>query len=58
MTEKIDQRACSSDQGDGEGEGEERAYSKFNNGYFITAQSGDDFTYPNAILVGTFVRNW
>ncbi|TLV03125.1 helix-turn-helix domain-containing protein [Dyadobacter luticola] len=27
-------------------------------GYYRAFESGDDFTYPNAILVGTFVRNW
>jgi transcriptional regulator with XRE-family HTH domain len=27
-------------------------------GYYRAFESGDDFTYPGAILIGTFIRNW
>jgi transcriptional regulator with XRE-family HTH domain len=27
-------------------------------GYYRAFESGDDFVYPNALLVGTFIRNW
>ncbi|MCF2490969.1 helix-turn-helix transcriptional regulator [Dyadobacter sp. CY347] len=27
-------------------------------GYYRAFESGEDFTYPGSILVGTFVRNW
>lgn len=27
-------------------------------GYYRAFESGEDFVYPNALLVGTFIRNW
>jgi transcriptional regulator with XRE-family HTH domain len=27
-------------------------------GYYRAFESGDDFAYPGAILIGTFIRNW
>jgi transcriptional regulator with XRE-family HTH domain len=27
-------------------------------GYYRAFESGEDFMYPNALLVGTFIRNW